>query len=177
VYGSNCGTQICIDGICATCVPGNAYCNGSQIIVTCDNNYQWNPSPCPNGCYKPSGSNTAVCVQAADCTWGAKQCNGNVTQVCMSIVLKNGTPTLTWKDDSICPLACVNGSCGGICSPGAKQCSGSTVQVCDSTGQWQDSQSCGAYPCCGGVCGTCSTGSKQCSASLTGIETCNTCGQ
>ncbi len=117
------------------CAPDSARCGGTTPL-TC------------NAGHWVGGSVTAGQCGAV-CTPGSSpaQCGGNAPETCDS--------TGHWENAAVCPHACLEGACTGICVPGRTQCSrAGGVETCGLDGQWEKPLPCTrATRCRDGVCG------------------------
>ena len=61
-------------------------------------------------------------------------------------------------------MACVSGSCTGVCTPGTMMCTSDTqIKTCDMTGNWGSPITCPGEACVNNECtGNCSPGAMQC---------------
>ena len=116
--GNVCSASVCLNGQLTACVNGVASA----------------PVTCPNGC----NAEENACAEASitTCTEGAKQCSGNLLQVCANNA---------WTTSETCANGCENNACkpsaSTTCTEGAKQCSGNLVQVCVNFA-WTTSETC-----------------------------------
>ena len=75
-----CG-QGCSNGECMVCQPGTNYCADSSSYKSCDQNGQYTAAiPCASGQTCTGGK----CVTTSVCTESARQCTGNIIQICKS---------------------------------------------------------------------------------------------
>ena len=116
--GNVCSASVCLNGQLTACVNGVASA----------------PVTCPNGCNAEGNA----CAEASPttCTEGAKQCSGNLLQVCANNA---------WTTSETCANGCENNACkpsaSTTCTEGAKQCSGNLLQVC-ANNAWTTSETC-----------------------------------
>ena len=116
--GNVCSASVCLNGQLTACVNGVASA----------------PVTCPNGC----NAEENACAEASitTCTEGAKQCSGNLLQVCANNA---------WTTSETCANGCENNACKPLasttCTEGAKQCSGNLLQVC-ANNAWTISETC-----------------------------------
>ena len=116
--GNACSASVCLNGQLTACVNGVASA----------------PVTCPNGC----NAEENACAEASitTCTEGAKQCSGNLLQVCANNA---------WTTSETCANGCENNACkpsaSTTCTEGAKQCSGNLLQVC-ANNAWTTSETC-----------------------------------
>ena len=116
--GNACSASVCLNGQLTACVNGVASA----------------PVTCPNGCNAEGNA----CAEASPttCTEGAKQCSGNLLQVCANNA---------WTTSETCANGCENNACkpsaSTTCTEGAKQCSGNFLQVC-ANNAWTTSETC-----------------------------------
>ena len=116
--GNVCSASVCLNGQLTACVNGVASA----------------PVTCPNGCNAEGNA----CAEASitTCTEGAKQCSGNLLQVCTNNA---------WTTSETCANGCENNACkpsaSTTCTEGAKQCSGNLLQVC-ANNAWTTSETC-----------------------------------
>ena len=116
--GNACSASVCLNGQLTACVNGVASA----------------PVTCPNGCNAEGNA----CAEASPttCTEGAKQCSGNLLQVCANNA---------WTTSETCANGCENNACkpsaSTTCTEGAKQCSGNLLQVC-ANNAWTTSETC-----------------------------------
>ena len=144
--GNACSASVCLNGQLTACVNGVASA----------------PVTCPNGCNAEGNA----CAEASPttCTEGAKQCSGNLLQVCANNA---------WTTSETCANGCENNACkpsaSTTCTEGAKQCSGNLLHVC-ANNAWTTSETC-VNGCENNACKpsastTCTEGAKQCSGNL-----------
>ncbi len=147
-YGYGCGPACSTIGstgtVCNDSGDGEYYSHPAVCTQVGDNKILVDSSTtmsdytsCPKGC-------NAAGTGCVPCTNGAKQCNGNYVQTCVSG---------SWQDAaSACPYGCEAGACKAPpCTNGAKQCNGNYVQTCVS-GSWQNAASACPYGCEAGAC-------------------------
>ena len=176
---------VCIDGECSgICTPGATQCVNSHPQV-CDERGTWRetdagcPSIGPDGSIDSSYMDAGVDADAARdscpfglsicddrCVPGARQCDGNVPEVCSA--------TGTFVAEPSCPFVCIAGFCSG-CLVGVRRCNGNVVQQCDVTGEWTTGATC-TFACISGVCaGACVPGDTRCIDG--GSQICDTIGE
>ena len=116
--GNACSASVCLNDQLTACVNGVASA----------------PVTCPNGCNAEENACAEVSITA--CTEGAKQCSGNLLQVCANNA---------WTTSETCANGCENNACkpsaSTTCTEGAKQCSGNLLQVC-ANNAWTTSETC-----------------------------------
>ena len=92
----------------------------------------------------------------AACQEGARQCSGDLPQLCTMG---------QWQNEAACNgQRCSNGECVPACNDGDRRCSGQLPQTC-TVGEWQDASGgpCVDTTCVAGECtGDCAPGDKRC---------------
>jgi hypothetical protein len=109
--------------------------------------------------------------ECAVCEAGAKRCEGNRQQVCVS----DGSGWASVDED--CADGCVDDECTQCSSSDAARCvDDNTVEVCSEAGVWQAAQRCeGMTPECHmGTCLVCKPGTTRCDG--TALEQCSGAG-